>query len=435
MKKYILSAAITLTLSSSSLAGKENSYKYDLDFYIGKTSLYSQKNFNSKVEGRELYEDIDPEVMDEKKVEGQIKTQGTITTPYSWNFLDLNHKIGGKFFFPIGSGFSLGLEIASINPLNFRFEDLIKSKYTASEGKHEFYGKAFVYKKNNTVFVNDNDFFDDSINDLLNKNFLYKNHSISEKIYGLFGGYYFFLLEENFKNLGFNEVKAVKDGKIIKPNGDEITSTEHNAEFKPLEAKIRDLGKNLHREDFIYFFLLNSVLNAKIGTCSINTETTKAIKTAFITPSIRYNINLNDNFDVNIFAKIGGGFLSITEKSCTILKLQNASDEQKEQNQQLRIEDYTSAVIVKQEDITFAGGLEASLIYDRSDAFSTSLTFGVNVYGKTPKAVDSIFYKTDDATKADISLMQLGKAKPEEKNKSWFGLVDATLAVNFTMNL
>ena len=75
------------------------------------------------------------------------------------------------------------------------------------------------------------------------------------------------------------------------------------------------------------------------------------------------------------------------------------------------------------------------MIYDRSDAFSASLTFGVNVYGKTQKAFDSIFYKTDDATKADISLMQFEKASPEEKNKSWFGLVDAIISAGATIKL
>ena len=433
MKKYILSAALTLALSTSALAGKDNSY--DIDFYIGKTSLYSPENFNSKVEGRELYASSDQEVKDGKKIEDQIKTQGTITIPYSWNFFDLNHKIGGQFFFSIGSGFSVGLEISSINPLNFAFEDFTTSKYTASEDKQEFYGEILPYKKNPGHFFPITEV--DTL-DLLNKEFLRDNESLSKKFTFKSGRTYstrfLIITEDMFKNLGFNEVKSVAGGEIKKSNGDEIDSK--NTEFQQLEAKIRDLGKSLKSQLAHYVWLLPINIKDKQREYDINTETTKAIKTAFISPSIRYNINLNDNFDFNIFAKIGGGFLFITEKSCTTLKSNSkATAANKKHIQELRMEDYTSAVIVKQEGLTFVGGLEASLKYTISDAFSAGINFSANAYGNVSKSVDFIFYKSDDATKTDISLVQLEKAQPEEKDKSWFGLVDATLAVNFTMNL
>ena len=437
MKKYILSTALTLALSSSSLAGKETSY--EVDFYIGKTSLYSQKNFNSKVEGREFYKAGDLQVTNRSKVIDQIKTQGTITTPYSWNFLDLNHKIGGKFFFPIGSGFSLGLEIASINPLNFRFEDFTTSKYTARENTIE---AMFNNKVGKTISKNNKWLLLKSSTSGYNYATREFKYFLTQKVKKNSTETFADIDEETLKLFNCNRVKSAKSKNddvnddnskcfIVTNDGATYTSetknTSYDDTFNSLKQQLTILAKKVVLEDLII-----RVLNSNKGA-----EVRQAIKTAFITPSIRYNINLNDNFDVNIFAKIGGGFLSITEKSSIGLienkDLLGIVDQKLSQT--LELEKHQYNIIVKQEGVTFAGGLEASLIYNRSDAFSASLTFGVNAYGKNSKAFDYKLYKTDDATKADISLIQFEKASPEEKNKSWFGLVDAIISAGATIKL
>ncbi len=423
MQKYILSTALTFAASIFALDSKDKAY--DVEFYIGKTFTYNQENFNSQIEGRELYKSGDSELKTDKtKIENQIKTQGTITTPLTWNFFDLNYKMGIKIPFNLRPRFYVDLEISSINLLNFVFEDLIKSQYTASQNKHEFYGERAVYKKKPDKFCLD------ELMIFVDRNFLFKNESFPK---------YIFIHEDVFKNLGFNEVKTLEGGKIIKSNDTKLRNNKYEAaKFKELENKIRDLAKDLiNQAVYVKYLSIEYIKNPITSAFEISTETTKAIKTAFISPSIRYDINLNDNFDFDISAKIGYGLLCITEKSNSTLKFikTRATSLDQEDIKNLGSEEYTFACIVKQEGYSGMVGSEASLKYNISDAFQVSINFSVNAYGNTSKSFDSVFYKTDDPTKTDISLIQYEKARPEEKDKSCFGLIDGTLSVDTNIDL
>ena len=420
IKKYILTYSLISLISTQTVFAKNpKDNLIDFDFYVGKTSIYSEQTFNQKY-------NIDTAIPI-PNVELKTKSDFAI--------LNLDHKFEAKMLFNLNGGIQAGLEISAINPENYAKEGLISSSYLVKEAKlNDFVSKVDINphrynaEYNSAIVITMGSI---NIYNLAAKK-LTKGTFYSTELYditlGRFSEYEYTL-----------EADGTEEFTRYPYRKSPVPLNESDANDKIAMDLIREqinsyVEKNIEiLYDVSKISALDTIIYNKLETHHNRGDLTftdlkirQAIKSVFLTPSLYYSYDLYDDFSVYAGLKAGYGHLSIMQEFCD---LQIVTESGVHYKYKLRS---------NQEGYTWTGGLELGGKYVVSNLLQVGFGVHVNAYGNINKSqispLDLIVYdETINKERLNLSTYTV-KGYPKE-NKSIFGPIDVTTSFNITINL
>ena len=420
IKKYILTYSLISLISTQTVFAKNpKDNLIDFDFYVGKTSIYSEQTFNQKY-----------------NIDAAIPIPNVeLKTKSDFAILNLDHKFGAKMLFNLNGGIQAGLEISAINPENYAKEGLISSSYLVKEAKlNDFVFKLDVNPHRYNTEYNAAIVMTMSIPRIYNlaakklTKGKFNNRELYDITLGRFSEYEYTL-----------EADGTEEFTRYPHSTSAVTLSESDANDKIAMDLISEqinsyVEKNIEiLYDVSKISALDTIIYNKLETHHNRGDLTftdlkirQAIKSVFLTPSLYYSYDLYDDFSVYAGLKAGYGHLSIMQEFCD---LQIVTESGVHYKYKLRS---------NQEGYTWTGGLELGGKYVVSNLLQVGFGVHVNAYGNINKSqispLDLIVYdETINKERLNLSTYTV-KGYPKE-NKSIFGPIDVTTSFNITINL
>ena len=257
MRKYILSAALISTLSSSALADANLN---GVEFFVGGSGFV--------------------------KIENAIK-EGEAKKDDSKGFLNgINLNFGGRYLMEVGSGIYSGLDISFVNPQNFLGMST-EYKFNAADSKISSDGEVY-YMKDGKIGDPAVEFDEGDLDAL----------KLSSNIDA-----------DTFKKFGLNNIQSFDKsaGEFTLADGTKVTISGEEEAYRKLATEVKAKVETF-QETFAVLGELKDI-NFK------DAEVSRAVKAAFVSVPVYYAASINDSFTVYGGAKLGGGYLSIVEKA------------------------------------------------------------------------------------------------------------------------
>ena len=415
IKKYILTYSLISLISTQTVFAKNpKDNLIDFDFYVGKTSIYSEQTFNQKY-----------------NIDAAIPIPNVeLKTKSDFAILNLDHKFGAKMLFNLNGGIQAGLEISAINPENYAKEGLISSSYLVKEAKlNDFIGGQNL----NTNVINKFSFLGmvqhakfDLATKKCTKGTFYPEALLGVGL-GRFSKYEYELAAdgtEKFTDYRSGSAVTLNESKPDEKFAMDLIREQINSYIEKNIDILYDFSRISDLDEKIFYALLT---HRKAGDITFtDLKIRQAIKSVFLTPSLYYSYDLYDDFSVYAGLKAGYGHLSIMQEFCD---LQIVTESGVHYKYKLRS---------NQEGYTWTGGLELGGKYVVSNLLQVGFGVHVNAYGNINKSqispLDLIVYdETINKERLNLSTYTV-KGYPKE-NKSIFGPIDVTTSFNITINL
>ncbi len=424
MKKYILSAAITLPLAISAVAAKDNSY--DVDFSIAKTFFYDNKVFKQKFENPTVHT---------TQSNDTVATLWADTSAKLLDSLFFDHKIGSSFSRNRGDNMWIAVELFAINPVNYFKNGLVASQYQVDELKLQDF--AISYKDTATPDDNSDEFL---LIGLLTKDIPYK-YSIECKNNTD-------ACDNNAQSQNFvtKEIFSALKKKNSVSLGDEGKNKGHTIQLILKECKEKSESLSLIDEGKNKGHTIQLILK--------DFKVKRSVKALFLNTSLYKNININNKFSSYFVGKVGWGHLDIQQDIITTFdtitlnaKIQDGPDKMQEQEvtkmPQTNKNSQASRKLglplkYTQNGFTFVVNVAVGCTYTTTlSPLQFSIDGSISVYGNPTKEISCVIYQEDKAGKLTKSSSSSNSEVMFDKavDKSWFGPIDASISVGVKINL